>query len=73
MSDVMEHEGRRPPRPPKVKVRRSARQLLRSAAARTTHSCPIICGDFSRCQKCGCSSTSRDLTAFLNSPCTPMV
>eukprot|EP00959_Pyramimonas_sp_CCMP1952_P189968 3974057-Pyramimonas_sp.AAC.1 len=72
MSDVLEREGRRPPRPPKEKVRRSARQLLRAAAVRSTHQCPMICGDFAQCQKCGCSSTARDLTSFLNSQCTPM-
>ena len=71
-ADVFEKAGRRPVRPPKPRARISRRELLRKAALATSHKCPMICGDFAQCTSCGCSSSSKDVTKFLSTPCVAM-
>eukprot|EP00959_Pyramimonas_sp_CCMP1952_P273574 5718261-Pyramimonas_sp.AAC.1 len=68
----MDKEGKRPPRPPKIRVRNTRSKLLRTAAVNSAHSCPQIAGHFGQCRKCGCRAKASELTAFLGTPCHPM-
>eukprot|EP00959_Pyramimonas_sp_CCMP1952_P401148 8405703-Pyramimonas_sp.AAC.1 len=71
MTDVLDKEGKRPPRPPKIRARNTRAKRLRTAALNSAHSCPQIAGDFGQCRKCGCRAKASELTAFLGTPCRP--